>query len=75
MSERLKWAIQNTISVGRLIDILQKYPKEMLVITTWESTLHTLEEENLYESKEGHLYIDADDNFYKKEYAKEAGNE
>lgn len=59
-----------TITVQSLINILLKYPKHMKVMTTWESTVHTLQGKNVYEALTGTLYIDADENFYKKRYAK-----
>ena len=68
--ERLKWILPDTLSVGQLIEILKRYPPNMPVITTWESTIHGLQEDNIYESKEGNLYIDADYNSYKDEFAK-----
>lgn len=60
----------NSLTVSQLIGILQRYPKEMKVIVTWESTVHGLEEINIYEAYTGSLYIDADANFYKEEYEK-----
>ena len=71
LDERLQWILPETLRVGELIKILSAYPENMPVITTWESTLHALMKENIYESKEGNLYLDADGNFYKDEYAKE----
>ena len=63
--------LQDTLSVGELLKLLSKYPKKMKVIITWESTLHKIEKENIYESDMGYLFLDADNNFYKKDYAKD----
>lgn len=68
--ESLNQILENCLSVKEFINILQKYPPEMKIITTWESTVHALEEQNIYESKEGHLYLDADYNFYKNQFSK-----
>lgn len=67
----LKWIIPDTLNVKQLIEILSRYPQDMKVITTWESTIHSILQENIYESKEGHLYLDADDNSCKDDYSKD----
>ncbi len=58
------------LNVKQLIEILKGYPSDMKVLTTWESTLHHIKRQFIYESKKGDLYIDADANCYKKRYAK-----
>jgi len=63
-------SIEETINVKDLIEILKKYPQDMKVITTWEGIFHALKEENIYESKDGYLFFDCDDNFYKKDFMK-----
>jgi len=63
-------SIEETINVKDLIEILKKYPQDMKVITTWEDSHHVLKEENIYESKDGYLFFDCDDNFYKKDFMK-----
>jgi hypothetical protein len=60
--------IVDTLTVGRLIDILSKYPKQMKVMITWESTVNELKEEWIYEAKTGSLYLDGDAGFYKDEF-------
>lgn len=62
--------IKNTLTVGELIDILNKYPKEMKVMITWESTVNELREEFIYEAKSGTLYLDGESGFYKEEFQK-----
>ncbi len=67
------YLLKKTMSISELIDILKTYPKEMKVMFTWESTLKDLRKENIYEAKNGALYLDADNNSYKREFAKENG--
>jgi hypothetical protein len=62
--------LNDTLTVKQLIEILKKYPCDMKVMTTWESTVHELKEENIYETCTGKLYLDAYENFYKKEFQK-----
>jgi len=62
--------LQNTLKVKDLIEILKSYPQDMKIITTWEGTFHDLLEKNIYESKDGYLFFDCDDNFYKKDFMK-----
>lgn len=66
--EKEKRLGKRTLTVQELIKILEKYPKEMKIFTTWESTLHSLEKENIYKSSTGSLYLDADQNFYKDDF-------
>jgi len=66
--EKEKWIKDESITVKELIEILKEYPEDMKIMTTWESTLHSLTRDNIYESKTGSLYIDADENFYKTSF-------
>ena len=59
------------MTVATLIDLLKKYPSDMKVFTTWESTVNEITKKDVYESKEGHLYIDGDACFYKDRFAKD----
>ncbi len=75
MSEKAEYLFEKeefieTMNVGELIKILEKYPKHMKVMTTWESTVNGCLEENIYEAITGTLYIDADYNFYKESFKK-----
>lgn len=71
LSETEEWLLKQSINVEDLIKILQNYPPDMKIMTTWESTFHSLQKKNIYESKTGSfLYLDADENFYKKELSK-----
>ncbi len=63
-------SIEETLNVKNLIEILKKYPQDMKIITTWEGIHNVLKEENIYESKEGYLFFDCDDNFYKEYFIK-----
>ncbi len=49
-----------TLTVGQLIEILNKYDKSMKVMTTWEGTINSIQEQFIYTSVTGTLYIDAD---------------
>lgn len=70
IKETEKYLLDDILCVKELIEFLKKYPKNMKILTTWESTLNILKKENIYESFTGTLYLDADYNFYKKEFAK-----
>lgn len=60
-----------TISVKELIEKLSKYPENLKVFVTWESTVNALENEFIYEATTGSIYIDGDYGFYKKDFEKE----
>lgn len=62
--------LKDTLTVQELIDILQQYPKDMKVLSTWESTVNSLTKDNIYESLTGSLYLDADNNSYKENFCK-----
>lgn len=64
---------EDCLSVNDLINILKKFPPQMKVMITWESTIHSLEEENIYVSWRDTLLIDGDCNTYKDDFQK--GNE
>lgn len=51
-----------------LIGELRKFPQGIEVKVTWEGTVHSIEPDNLYMSKDGILLIDADyhSDLYKK---------
>lgn len=62
--------LSRSFNIQELTDFLSKYPKDMKIIITWESTYHEIEKKNIYLSKDKEfLYFDADDNFYKKDFA------
>lgn len=68
--EKEKWLYEESLTIQEMLDILQKYPKNMKIMTTWESTIHSLKKQNIYESITGTLYLDADENFYKEGFSK-----
>ena len=61
------------MTIGELKKILSKYPDDKNVITTWESCLWEITEENIYQAElsvsgsrfKSYIVIDADDNNYK----------
>jgi len=61
---------EKTLNVGSLISILKKYPPEMKVLITWESTVNELYPEFIYEAYTGALYLDGDYGFYKEDFKK-----
>jgi hypothetical protein len=63
-----EWTLHESITVKDLIELLEKYPKEMKCVFTWESIFRTFKEENLYPGNEQVLLFDADENFYKDRY-------
>ena len=69
LDEKEFW-FKDTLKVEQLINILKKYPKDMKVMITWESTVNEIKAHNIYESHTGSLYLDADGNSYKNDYAK-----
>lgn len=54
-----------------VLDLITALSKHMdanpRVITTWETTIHDLDEDQIYLSADGDLVIDADANSYKKQ--------
>lgn len=62
--------LEDTLTVKELIDVLKKYPQNMKVMITWESTVNELRKKFVYESITGTLYLDGDYNFYKEDFAK-----
>jgi hypothetical protein len=70
LEEKEKFMRDRTLTVEKLINILNKYPKQMPVMCTWESTVNELREEYIYEAMTGTLYIDGDYGFYKKDFEK-----
>lgn len=60
------------MKISELILILQDHLQkhgDLEVKTTWESTVNYLDPDNIYRSKRGELYLDADCNSYKREFA------
>lgn len=60
-----------TLKVGQLIQFLSKYPKEMKVLFTWEGSVQSVDKKNIYQDVLGCLLLDADENFYKGDFAKD----
>ncbi len=61
---------KNSMDVSSLINLLKKYPSNMKVFVTWESTINELKPEFIYEAETGSLYIDGEYAFYKDDFAK-----
>lgn len=66
--EKIASPSDRTITVRELIIYLNMFHPDVKVYSTWEGTIKEIIENNIYLSKTGSLYIDADDNFYKEEF-------
>lgn len=65
-------SIQESMTVGELVDILSQYPETMKIVTTWESSIQSISPKCIYTSNDGkYLYIDADYCFYKEDFARD----
>lgn len=62
--------VQITCTVKDLINILEKYPSDMKVMTTKERMAHLVAEDCIYESIWGILFISCDGERYKNEFKK-----
>lgn len=71
--KRQKQILNESLTIQELIDILSKYPKDMKIVTTWESTVNPILRRDIYLSKNGKfVYLDADYCSYKQEFAQDA---
>ena len=60
------------MNISQLIEVLRSRMEahgDVEVEITWEGTFHPISPPLIYLSKSGELYIDAENNFYKKEFA------
>ena len=58
--------------ISELIEVLrlrQQTHGDIEVKVTWEGVIRVFGPDSVYKSKRGALYIDADGNFYKREFA------
>lgn len=69
-SSDYEYELNQTITVGELIEELSKYPLDMKVMSTWESTKNSLRKEDIYYSFLDCVFIDADSGYYKRDYEK-----
>ena len=62
------------MTVRELIDALSKYADaNPSVIVTWETTVHEIDEDQVYLSADGDVVIDADANAYKEKIMTQKG--
>lgn len=62
------------MTVRELIAVLSKHADaDPRVVVTWETTIHDIDEDQIYLSADGDLVIDADANAYKKRIMTQAG--
>ena len=62
------------MTVRELIAVLSKHADaNPRVITTWETTIHDLDEDQIYLSADGDVVIDADANSYKQQITSTKG--
>lgn len=66
--QRRRAAAPMSMTVRELIAVLSKHAEaNPPVLVTWETTIHTLDEDQIYLSADGDLIIDADSNSYKEQ--------
>ena len=58
------------MKIEKLIGVLSKYPPDTKIRTTWEGICRSISISNIYQGSDGVVYIDADDNVYKKKIKK-----
>jgi hypothetical protein len=64
-------SVEVKMRISEMITVLEQNLKlhgDVEIKVTWEGTLHEIDECNIYLSKKGPLYIDADENFYKSDF-------
>jgi len=66
--EKIASPNDRTFTVKELIIYLTMFHPDVKVYCTWEGIIREIIENNIYISKTGSLYIDADDNFYKDDF-------
>ena len=70
--EHEKLTINESFTIKELMEVLAKYPQDMKIITTWESTIKSIKKRDIYLSKDGKfVYLDADYCSYKEAFAKD----
>lgn len=62
---------RETMTVKEVKDLLNKYNDNTKVFITWESTVNSICKREFYIATTGSLYLDADGNYYKREFAKD----
>jgi hypothetical protein len=67
----LKKISSESMTAGQIIELLRKYPKDMMVFTTFGSCVRSIKSSHFYENRDGKLFIDADLNRYKESFAKD----
>ncbi len=62
------------MTVRELIDALSKHAEaNPRVVVTWETTIHDIDDDQIYLSADGDLVIDADANSYKEQIMTQKG--
>jgi hypothetical protein len=66
--DHLCFLLRETITVGELIEALERFDRKAKVLATWEGIFKSLLKESIYTGNSDLVLIDADDNFYKKRF-------
>lgn len=61
------------MTVRELIAELSKHNPDRRVVVTWETTIHNVDEDQVYLSADGDVVIDADANSYKERITTQKG--
>lgn len=61
------------MTVHELIAALSKHDPDRRVVVTWETTIHDLDEDQVYLSADGDVVIDGDANSYKERITTQKG--
>jgi hypothetical protein len=61
------------VTVRELIEALSKHRPDAKVLVTWETTFHTIDEDQIYVSADRDVVIDADANAYKEQIMAQKG--
>ncbi len=61
------------MTVRELVAALSKHEPDRRVVVTWETTIHDVDEDQIYLSADGDVVIDGDGNSYKKNITTEKG--
>jgi hypothetical protein len=61
------------MTVRELMAALSKHDADRRVVVTWETTIHDLDEDQVYLSADGDVVIDGDGNSYKERITTQKG--
>ena len=53
------------MKISQIQEVLEGYPQTAILMVTWEGIFREISKGNIYQSPNGVVVIDADDNLYK----------